>query len=147
MPGSFVSGVWRLLTQAPPLTRLGVRNRQVEPLTGDDHDTGPQSWAAVQASVMCYREGLGGDLHLAVGDQLHVGRQQIRNLLIDLGDRAADFRFLVRDRAGQFTAAFDAVLADAGIESVKIPTPQPARECLSGKVRAHRPDRGSPTGC
>jgi putative transposase len=31
--------------------------------------------------------------------------QQIRNLLIDLGDRAADFRFLARDRAGQFTAS------------------------------------------
>jgi transposase InsO family protein len=47
--------------------------------------------------------------------------QQIRNLLIDLGDRAADFRFLVRDRAGQFTAVFDTVLAEAGIEAVKIP--------------------------
>jgi putative transposase len=51
--------------------------------------------------------------------------QQIRNLLIDLGDRAADFRFLVRDRAGQFTASFDAVLASAGIEAVKIPPRSP----------------------
>jgi putative transposase len=51
--------------------------------------------------------------------------QQIRNLMIDLGDRAADFRFLVRDRAGQFTASFDAVLTSAGIEAVKIPPRSP----------------------
>ena len=51
--------------------------------------------------------------------------QQIRNLLIDLGERAADFRFLVRDRAGQSTASFDAVLASDGIEAVKIPPGSP----------------------
>jgi putative transposase len=51
--------------------------------------------------------------------------QQIRNLLMGLGDRAASFRFLVRDRAGQFTSAFDAVLAGAGIEVVKIPPRSP----------------------
>ncbi|SQD99805.1 hypothetical protein FMEAI12_5670006 [Parafrankia sp. Ea1.12] len=50
---------------------------------------------------------------------------QIRNLLMDLGDRAADFRFLVRDRAGQFTASFDAVLADANITAIKIPPRTP----------------------
>ena len=44
---------------------------------------------------------------------------------MDLGDRAADFRFLVRDRAGQFTDAFDAVLAGTGIEVVKIPPQSP----------------------
>jgi hypothetical protein len=42
--------------------------------------------------------------------------QQARNLLMDLGERGTPFRFLVRDRPGQFTEAFDAVLAGAGIE-------------------------------
>jgi putative transposase len=51
--------------------------------------------------------------------------QQARNLLMDLGERAARFRFLVRDRAGQFTEAFDAVLSGAGIEVVKIPPRSP----------------------
>jgi len=51
--------------------------------------------------------------------------QQIRNLLMDPGDRAADFRFLLRDRAGQFTGSFDAALASTGIQAVKIPPPSP----------------------
>ena len=51
--------------------------------------------------------------------------QQIRNLLMDLGDRAADFRFLLRDRAGQFTESFDAVLASTGIQAMKIPPRSP----------------------
>jgi putative transposase len=44
---------------------------------------------------------------------------------MDLGDRAADFRFLVRDRAGQFTDPFDAVLAAAGVQAVNFPPGSP----------------------
>jgi putative transposase len=47
--------------------------------------------------------------------------QQARNLLMDLGERASRFRFLIRDRAGQFTETFDAVLGSTGIDVVKIP--------------------------
>jgi putative transposase len=72
--------------------------------------------------------------------------QQIRNLLVDLGDRAADFRFLVRDRAGQFTEAFDAVLASTGIQAVKIPPEALARTLmLSGSCSP--PGPRSPTAC
>ena len=42
-----------------------------------------------------------------------------------------DFRFLVRDRAGQFTAAFDAVLTGAGITVVKIPPRSPRANCYA----------------
>ena len=48
---------------------------------------------------------------------------------MDLDDRAATFRFLVRDRAGQFTTSFDAVLVGAGIDAVKIPRRCPLFTC------------------
>src|SRR6266566_4224392 len=69
--------------------------------------------------------------------------QQIRNLLMDLSDRAADFRFLVRDRAGQFPASFDAVLAGARIEAVKIPPRSTRANAYAERLSGPR----SPTGC
>jgi len=44
--------------------------------------------------------------------------QQARNLLMDLGEQAHRAKFLIRDRGSNFTALFDAVLADAGIRTV-----------------------------
>ncbi len=63
--------------------------------------------------------------------------QQARNLLMDLGDRTDRFKVFIRDRAGQFTAAFDAVLADADITVCKIP-PRSPRANAFAEVRGHR---------
>jgi transposase InsO family protein len=47
--------------------------------------------------------------------------QAARNLLTDLADRTDRFRFLIRDRGGQFTGVFDAVFTAAGIDVIKTP--------------------------
>jgi putative transposase len=56
--------------------------------------------------------------------------QAARNLLMDLGDHADRFRFIIRDRGGQFTNVFDAVFTGAGIEVIRTPprgpTPTPS---------------------
>jgi hypothetical protein len=59
---------------------------------------------------------------------------------MDLGERAAGFRFLVRDRAGQFTGAFDTVLAAAGIAVVKIPPPARLRPLGAQKPGQYGPE-------
>ena len=44
--------------------------------------------------------------------------QQARNLMMDLGEQVHRVKFMIRDRGSNYTAAFDAVLADAGIRTV-----------------------------
>src|SRR5262249_30137922 len=72
--------------------------------------------------------------------------QQIRNLLMDLGESTADFRFLVRDRVGQFTASFGALLASIGVEAVKS-RPGALARMPTRKGSCSPPGPRSPTGC
>jgi transposase InsO family protein len=51
--------------------------------------------------------------------------QQVRNLLMDFGERAGRFKFLLRDRDSKFTAAFDEVFAGNGTRVIKIPVRAP----------------------
>ncbi|HEY6423880.1 MAG TPA: hypothetical protein VIY28_11645 [Pseudonocardiaceae bacterium] len=47
--------------------------------------------------------------------------QQARNFLMDLGDPAAQFTFLIRDRDSTFTTMFDAVFTSESIRILRTP--------------------------
>ncbi|MEU0568588.1 integrase core domain-containing protein [Nonomuraea sp. NPDC005983] len=71
--------------------------------------------------------------------------QAARNFLIDTDTDTTKLKFLIRDRGGQFTDAFDAVFADAGLRVIKSPpqAPKANADCerIIGTLRRDLLDR------
>jgi putative transposase len=67
--------------------------------------------------------------------------QVARNFTSDLEDAGRHFRFLVRDRDTKFTAAFDAVFASLGINTIRTPVASPRANAFAERfVRTVRQD-------
>ena len=60
--------------------------------------------------------------------------QAARNFLMDLGQRAASVKFLIRDRAGQFTGSFDAVFTAEGIGILASPPQAPRANAICERM-------------
>src|SRR5579875_767324 len=71
--------------------------------------------------------------------------QQARNLMMDLGEQAHRVKFMIWDRGSNFTSAFDAVLADAGIRTVLCSVQTPRMNAIAerwiGGCRRELPDQ------
>jgi putative transposase len=59
--------------------------------------------------------------------------QQARNLLMDLGDQAADLKFLIRDRDTKFTATSGAAFTAIGMRTVRTPMQAPRANAIAGR--------------
>jgi putative transposase len=60
--------------------------------------------------------------------------QAARNFLLDLGQRAASVKFLIRDRAGQFTSSFDAVFTAEAIRILASPPQAPRANAICERI-------------
>ena len=60
--------------------------------------------------------------------------QAARNVLMDLGQRAASVKFLIRDRAGQFTGSFDAIFTAEGIRILRSPPQAPRANAICERI-------------
>jgi hypothetical protein len=69
--------------------------------------------------------------------------QQARNLLMHLGDRAAQFAFLIRHRDSTFTDTFDAVFASESIRILRTLARAPRANAIAETMDRHRTPRAA----
>jgi transposase InsO family protein len=60
--------------------------------------------------------------------------QAARNFLMDVGQRVASLKFLIRDRAGQFTGSFDAVFQAEAIRILASPPQAPTANAICERM-------------
>jgi putative transposase len=72
--------------------------------------------------------------------------QQARNLLMNLGDHADSFKFMIRDPDAKFTAAFGTVLTAAGVRIIRTPVRAPRANAIAERWIA-APAASAWTGC
>ncbi len=123
-----VSTAWEILKKAgidPAPRRTGpgwsqFLRSQAEAILACDFFTA-ELLDGTQAYVLAVIEHASRRIRI-LGATLHPTRewtaQQARNLIMDLGEQAHQVKFMIRDRGSNYTAAFDAVLTDAGIRTV-----------------------------
>jgi hypothetical protein len=131
------STVWQILHDAgigSAPRRKGADLEAVPDHAGARHHRGrlrPRGHRAAEARLRAGRDRARHPAAHLAGITANPGgawtTQAARNFLMGMGDRMAGVKFLIRDRAGQFTSSFDAVFSAEGVRILVSPPQAPER--------------------